>query len=135
MVTKNILRKISLFLLLSLALRFSVFAGAPKYVFFMIGDGMGINAVAATERYHAAVDSGIIGRVPLVMTQLPHTAICHTYSLSNGVTDSSAAGTACRPVVKPLMVYWEWTQRAPSHLNPLPRKHATPAGQSELLPR
>lgn len=94
MVTKNLLRKISLFLLLSLAIRFSVFAGAPKYVFFMIGDGMGINAVAATERYHAAVDSGIIGRVPLVMTQLPHTAICHTYSLSNGVTDSSAAGTA-----------------------------------------
>lgn len=94
MVTKNILRKISLFLLLSLAIRFSVFAGTPKYVFLMIGDGMGINAVAATERYHAAVDSGIIGRVPLVMTQLPHTAICHTYSLSNGVTDSSAAGTA-----------------------------------------
>lgn len=60
----------------------------------MIGDGMGINQVAATERYHAALDSGHIGRIPLTMTQFPNTALCHTYSLSNGVTDSSAAGTA-----------------------------------------
>ena len=79
---------------LTLTVGFSLLAGVPKYVFLMIGDGMGINAVAATERYHAALDSGRIGRVPLVMTQLPNVAICHTYSLSNGVTDSSAAGTA-----------------------------------------
>ncbi len=69
-------------------------AAPPKYVFLLIGDGMGINQVAATERYHAALDSGRIGREPLTMTQFPYMALCHTYSLSNGVTDSSAAGTA-----------------------------------------
>ena len=68
-------------------------AGTPKYVFLMIGDGMGINQAAATERYVAAC-RGEIGRDSLTFTSFPHAAICHTYSLSNGVTDSSAAGTA-----------------------------------------
>lgn len=69
-------------------------AAGPRYVFLMIGDGMGINQVAATERFLAAAEDGRIGREPLTMATFPYSALCHTYSLSNGVTDSSAAGTA-----------------------------------------
>lgn len=69
-------------------------AASPRYVFLMIGDGMGVNQVAATERFLAAEEDGRIGRKPLTMATFPYSALCHTYSLSNGVTDSSAAGTA-----------------------------------------
>ncbi len=64
-----------------------------KYVFYFIGDGMGPNEVLATEMYLAELN-GKIGRVPLRMTQLPYGGMLSTYSASNGVTDSSAAGTA-----------------------------------------
>ena len=41
-----------------------------KYVFYFIGDGMGPNQVLAAEMYQAALE-GKIGRVPLLVTQLP----------------------------------------------------------------
>lgn len=68
-------------------------AAKPKYIFYMIGDGMGANHVAATEMYLAELD-GYIGRKPLCMTQFPYTGLITTFSASNGITCSSAAGTA-----------------------------------------
>ena len=63
-----------------------------KYVFYMIGDGMGPNQVLATEMYLAELE-GRIGRKQLCMTRFPFSGQLSTYSASNGITDSSAAGT------------------------------------------
>lgn len=65
----------------------------PKYVFYFIGDGMGMNQVNATETYMAALD-GHIGVKPLCFGDFPYTAFATTYSASNGITDSAAGGTA-----------------------------------------
>lgn len=65
----------------------------PKYVFYFIGDGMGVNQVNGTETYMAAVE-GRIGTKPLTFADFPYTAIATTYSASNGITDSAAGGTA-----------------------------------------
>ena len=70
-----------------------VAAGQIKYVFYMIGDGMGPNQVLAAEMYRAELE-GKIGRVPLRMSSFPVTGFATTFSASNGITDSSAAGTA-----------------------------------------
>ena len=65
----------------------------PKYVFYFIGDGMGMNQVNGTETYMAAIE-GRIGTKPLVFGDFPYTAFATTYSASNGITDSAAGGTA-----------------------------------------
>ncbi|MCR4921298.1 MAG: alkaline phosphatase [Bacteroidaceae bacterium] len=67
--------------------------GRAKYVFFFIGDGMGINTVNAAETYLAAVE-GRIGIKELCFPSFPYSAYINTYSASNGITDSAAAGTA-----------------------------------------
>lgn len=64
-----------------------------KYVFLMIGDGMGVNQVFATERYLGSLQGGH-GREALTMTTFPNVGLSHTYSTSNGITDSAAGGTA-----------------------------------------
>lgn len=64
-----------------------------KYVFLMIGDGMGVNQVFATERYLGSLQGGH-GREALTMTSFPNVGLSHTYSLSNGITDSAAGGSA-----------------------------------------
>lgn len=63
-----------------------------KYVFYFIGDGMGPNEVLAAEMYLAKLD-GRIGRNQLCMTQFPYSGQAATFSASNSITDSSAAGT------------------------------------------
>ncbi len=65
----------------------------PKYVFYFIGDGMGVNQVNGTETYMAALE-GRIGTKPLTFADFPYTALATTYSASNGITDSAAGGTA-----------------------------------------
>ena len=65
----------------------------PKYVFYFIGDGMGMNQVNGTETYLAAQE-GRIGTKPLLFADFPCTAFATTYSASNGITDSAAGGTA-----------------------------------------
>jgi len=73
----------------------AVFAqGKAKYVFYFIGDGMGVNQVNGTEMYLADRDENRIGVVPLQFTQFPVINIASTFSATNSVTDSSAAGTA-----------------------------------------
>lgn len=68
-------------------------AGRAKYVFYFIGDGMGVNQVNMTETYMAALD-GRIGTKPLLFASFPYVSLVTTYSSANGVTDSAAAGTA-----------------------------------------
>lgn len=63
-----------------------------KYVFFFIGDGMGPNQVLGAEMYQAELDE-VIGRKQLLMTQFPYSGQVATFSASNGITDSAAAGT------------------------------------------
>ena len=65
----------------------------PKYVFYLILDGCGVNTINAQEMYQAELQ-GRIGRVPTCMSQFPVVGVASTYSVTNGVTDSAASGTA-----------------------------------------
>ncbi|MEG1004797.1 MAG: alkaline phosphatase [Bacteroides sp.] len=67
--------------------------GQAKYVFYFIGDGMGVNQVNGTEMY-LAEKQGRIGTESLLFTQFPVASMATTFSATNSVTDSSAAGTA-----------------------------------------
>jgi alkaline phosphatase len=64
-----------------------------KYVFLFIGDGMGLAQVAAAEAY-LANNNGEIGSQALNFSQFPVLGTITTYSASNWITCSSAAGTA-----------------------------------------
>ena len=64
-----------------------------KYVFYFIGDGMGVNQVNATETYLGAL-KGVIGVEPICFASFPNAALVNTQSATNGVTDSAAGGTA-----------------------------------------
>ena len=64
-----------------------------KYVFYFIGDGMGTNQVLSAEMYRSAVQGEPLGRVQTLMTTFPYSGHASTYSKSNGITDSAAAGT------------------------------------------
>ena len=64
-----------------------------KYVFYFIGDGMGVNQVNGTETYLAALEDRI-GIEPICFAQFPVTGLVTTFSGTNGVTDSAAGGTA-----------------------------------------
>ena len=66
---------------------------APKYIFYFIGDGMGVNQVNAAEIYLGQVQNGS-GTSPLCFSSFPNVAFVTTYSGSSDVTDSAAAGTA-----------------------------------------
>jgi hypothetical protein len=68
--------------------------GQAKYVFYFIGDGMGVNQVNGTEMYQAEIQNGRIGVEPLLFTQFPVATMATTFSAKNSVTDSAAAGTA-----------------------------------------
>ena len=67
--------------------------GEAKYVFYFIGDGMGSNQVLGAEMYRSAVQGVPLGRVQTLMTTFPYSGHASNYSKSNGITDSSAAGT------------------------------------------
>ena len=87
------MKKVSImFLFMCLALC-TVQAQKAKYVFYFIGDGMGVNQVLGTEMYLSEL-KGEIGTTPLLFTQFPYATSATTFSAFNGVTDSAAAGTA-----------------------------------------
>ena len=67
--------------------------GKAKYVFYFIGDGMGVNQVNAAETYLGALE-GRIGIQELCFPSFPYAAFINTQSATNGVTDSAAGGTA-----------------------------------------
>jgi alkaline phosphatase len=64
-----------------------------KYVFYFIGDGMGANQVLGAEMYRSALAGQPLGRVQTLMTTFPYSGHASSYSKSNGITDSAAAGT------------------------------------------
>lgn len=68
--------------------------GKAKYVFYFIGDGMGVNQVNTTEMYRADAQENRIGIIPLAFTQYPVVSMSTTYCADSPVTDSAAAGTA-----------------------------------------
>ena len=63
----------------------------PKYIFYFIGDGMGMGHVLAAQTYNRMIKGNT---EPLLMMQFPHAGVITTYSSSSPVTDSAAAGTA-----------------------------------------
>ena len=67
--------------------------GEIKYVFYFIGDGMGSNQVLGAEMYRSALQGEPLGRVQTLMTTFPYSGSAGSYSKSNGITDSAAAGT------------------------------------------
>lgn len=81
------------YVLLFVLLTGAVYAQQAKYVFYFIGDGMGVNQVNGTEMY-LAEQEGRIGVKPLLFTTFPVASMATTFSTTNSVTDSSAAGTA-----------------------------------------
>lgn len=82
------------FILLSVSVMLCCFvtAKSPKYVFYFIGDGMGINHVEAALTYQSKSVNDLTSS--LVFTDFPFTGFVSTHSASNYITDSSAAGTA-----------------------------------------
>lgn len=86
------MKKLSL-LLSFLLLVLSGYAQQAKYVFYFIGDGMGVNQVQGTELYRGELE-GKIGITPIWFTQFPYATTATTFSATNGVTDSATAGTA-----------------------------------------
>ena len=74
-------------------------ARSPKYVFYFIGDGMGVNVVQLAEMYQASL-KGEVGIEPLVFSQFPVVSFGTTYSSDSDVTDSAASGTALATGVK-----------------------------------
>ena len=88
------MKKRFLSLLLTTAIALAAMAESQvKYVFYFIGDGMGVNQINVTETYLAAL-KGKIGFEPILMSSLPVVGMVNTYSATNGVTDSAAGGTA-----------------------------------------
>jgi len=92
-------RKIFAALVAMILLSISLSAKGPKYVFYFIGDGMGINTVYGTELYNAAL-AGQKEPQSLLCTSFPYRGFITTFSANSLVTDSSAAGTALACGVK-----------------------------------
>jgi alkaline phosphatase len=65
----------------------------PKYIFFFIGDGMGITQINAAESYLSAV-KGENGASLLSFSKFPYHGIYTTYAANRFITGSAAAGTA-----------------------------------------
>lgn len=84
---------------LFIAIVWSAQAAGPKYVFYIIGDGMGVNQVNGTELFYGEL-AGKNGPEPLLFSQFPYSTFVSTSSANRGITDSAAAGTALACGVK-----------------------------------
>lgn len=62
-----------------------------KYIFYFIGDGMGMGHVHTTEAYNRMV---LGNSTPLLMMTFPYGGQVRTHSANSPITDSAAAGTA-----------------------------------------
>lgn len=62
-----------------------------RYIFYFIGDGMGMGHVNAAEAYNRMV---LGNSDPLLMFTFPYAGQARTHSANNPITDSAAAGTA-----------------------------------------
>ena len=117
--------------------------GKAKYVFYFIGDGMGVNQVKAAETYLGALE-GRIGIKELCFASFPNVGLVNTQSATNGVTDSAAGGTALstgnktkngalgvlKDLTTPVTSIAEWAQEADAAVGittSVSIDHATPA--------
>ena len=66
-------------------------SASPRYIFYFIGDGMGMGQVMSAQTYNRLA---LKQTAPLLMMQFPYAGMLETYSASSTVTDSAAAGTA-----------------------------------------
>ena len=66
-------------------------AEIPKYIFYFIGDGMGMAQALSAQVYNRIV---LGNEEPILMMQFPVASQSTTHSASSPVTDSAAAGTA-----------------------------------------
>ena len=64
---------------------------APRYIFYFIGDGMGLSPVMTAQAYNRDI---LKNDKPLLMLQFPVSSWAMTYSANAPITDSAAAGTA-----------------------------------------
>lgn len=87
------------YLMLFMLLAVVAQAQQAKYVFYFIGDGMGLNQVNTTEMY-LGEKQGRIGTEPLCFASFPVAGMATSYSATNSITDSSAGGTALATGVK-----------------------------------
>ena len=76
----------------------------PKYIFYFIGDGMSFNHILGAEQYNA-VKAGKKEVERLNFSTFDTRNFVTTYSASNPVTDSAAAGTALATGVKTANAY------------------------------
>ena len=83
------MKRICQLLLLSLLVAGCASKPQVKYVFYFIGDGMGVNEVIGTNLYNQANGLGNVN-----FTGFPVVNFISTVSANSLVTDSSAAGTA-----------------------------------------
>ena len=88
-----------------LLLAFVATAQQAKYVFYFIGDGLGINHIHGTELYNAAVHTDMENGGKLSFTKFPFRSYVTNHSSSSLVTDSSAAATALASGVKTVNGY------------------------------
>lgn len=63
----------------------------PKYIFYFIGDGMGMGHIMAAQQYNRHI---LGNTTPLLMMQFPIASMAESYSANAPVTDSAASGTA-----------------------------------------
>ena len=78
------LRNLILAGLLGLASLGATAAEAPKYVFYFIGDGMGLNPIMTAQAYNRDV---LGNSDPLLMMQFPVASWAMSYSASSPITD------------------------------------------------
>lgn len=78
-------------IIICLSVYLNVWAASPKYIFYFIGDGMGLGPIMVTEAYNRTV---LNNNEHLTMLQFPVTSMATSYSANRHITDSSAAGTA-----------------------------------------
>jgi len=93
--TKNTILPFKHFVIVSLlvfSIPFYTFAQQAKYVFYFIGDGMGVAHVAAAEAYLKATDDK--NDDGLSFTRFPVSGLATTYAANRFITGSAAAGTA-----------------------------------------
>ena len=89
------MKRICQLILLSLLVAGCASKPQVKYVFYFIGDGMGVNEVIGTNLYNGANGLGNVN-----FTGFPVVNFITTVSANSLVTDSSAAGTALATGVK-----------------------------------
>ena len=99
------------------------YAQQAKYVFYFIGDGMGVNQVNGTEMY-LAEQEGRIGVKPLLFTTFPVGTVATTFSATNSVTLQRPV-RLLPPVQRHTMGLSVWTMIKTS-CRQLPRKPRSP---------